>query len=210
MMSKTIKYIIGIIFVFIVIFLSLDIQNLEEYKATAKTASFNAESYFNDIWQNQVPNTVNEASDISTLMSLLNTNPDDAFKQFGRKLGISKTYYFMAKGEGLVESVEEEFIKVALNEKTTIQIATEFIFGNAVREGIGIVNIGDFVNMTDFNQVSVSLNKKVKSEVVSNLKTQARKGSIINFVGVFEINEDKVNLQSIRVIPISAKVSNGE
>jgi len=155
-----------------------------------------------------MPTLIDEAPQILPLIEELETNKQKVFENYGRKLGISKTWYFMAKGEGIVDSVEEEFLLLNMGDHIQIQLATSFIFGNAVRDASGVADIDDFVNMTDFNNVSVALNKLVKNEVVSELKNSAKPGMKIEFAGAFEMNEEKVNTNSIRVIPVSVKMSN--
>jgi predicted lipoprotein len=209
-MKKTVKYSLGVLTVLIIIFLSLDIQKLDQYKAANTAVEFNAKAYVHDIWQNKLPEVIDDAPDITLLFNLLNTNPEKAFEDFGQKLGISKTYYFLAKGKGIVQSIEDEFINIQLEDSIIIQLATTFIFGNAVREGLGIVDISEFINMTDFNNVSVMLNKTVKDEVVSNLKKSAMPGIPLQFTGAFEINEVSINLNSIRIIPVSVTLSDGK
>ena len=93
---------------------------------------------------------------------------------------------------------------------TKIHVATDFIFGNAVRDGSGQVDINTFLNMTDFNNVSVAINKLVKGKVVSRLKKAAAPGKQIEFTGAAEIREDQINLDSLRVIPVQAIVSDGK
>jgi predicted lipoprotein len=137
---------------------------------------------------------------------MLKNDPKRAFEEFGRKLGISKTFYFLTKSEGIIGSVEEEFIWVSIGE-TQVKIATAFIFGNAVRDGSGVVDIDEFVNMTDFNNVSVVLNDLIRKEVASPLKSKAKPAMKVEFAGAFEIKEDELNTDSIRIIPVSVKLS---
>jgi predicted lipoprotein len=207
-MHKFIKYILIALAVPVVIFFSLKIENLEEYKAANFKETFDATIYAQKIWDEKIPHASENAVEISDLISLLRTVPDDAFNKFGHVLGISKTHYFMLKGKGTIESVEEEFLRVKTSNNESIQIATDFIFGNAVRDGSGLVSINEFLNMTDFNNVSVSINKLVKEKVVSKLKIAAMPGMTIEFVGATEINEENIDLQNIRIIPVSAKLSN--
>ncbi len=90
---------------------------------------------------------------------------------------------------------------------TELKIATGFIFGNAVREGSGKVNIDDFLNMTDFNNVSIAINKMVKENVASVLKRSASPGMKLEFAGAFELNEENISIEDLRVIPVSARLT---
>ena len=61
--------------------------------------------------------------------------------------------------------------------------------------------------MTDFNSVSIALNKLVKEKVVVRLKKSVKTGMRIEFTGAAEINEDKIDLTLIRLIPVAVKLS---
>lgn len=206
-MRKTIKYLAWALAVIVVLVCSIRIEKLDAYQAAKSINTFTSSDYASELWKNQMPALIQDAPQIVALIEELETNKQKAFEDYGRKLGISKTWYFLAKGEGIVDSVEEEFLWVSMGDHVQIQVATSFIFGNAVRDASGGADIDDFVNMTDFNNVSVALNKLVKNEVVSNLKNSVQAGMKIELAGAFEINEEKVNTNSIRVIPVSVKIS---
>ncbi len=207
-MKKSIKYGLGILVILVVLFFSFRIEKLDEYKAAKTAYVFDATSYAQDVWNEKMSAVINNAPEIVSLVELLKTNREKAFEDFGRKLGISKTWYFMAQGEGVVDSVMEESLLVDIGDNKTIQLATSFIFGNAVRDASGVVNIDDFINMTDFNNVSVALNKLVKEEVANELKNSAKPGMKLQFAGAIELNEENTDLNAIRVIPVAVKFSN--
>jgi predicted lipoprotein len=208
-MGKITKYSIGILAAILVIYLSLDIQNLEKHRAASNTTKFNATDFASKFWDESLPQSIAEAQKINDVLKLLNENPQKAFESFGKKLGISKTHYFMVNGKGKIEQVADEYIVLALDENTKIKIATDFIYGNAVRDGSGKVNIDDFLNMTDFNAASVEINKLVKEKVVSRLRKSASVGQTLEFAGAFEIKEENVYLSSILVFPVSVKLYDG-
>jgi predicted lipoprotein len=209
-MSKTLKYTIGIFAAILVVYLSLDIQNLEKHMAASAPASFNIADYTAIFWNDSLPASIASAPQLSDLLKLLNENPESAFSKFGHKLGISKTYYFMAKGKGTIEKVDSEFLVLALDGNTKVKIATDFIFGNSVRDGSGKVNINEFLNMTDFNAVSVAINKLVKEKVVSRLRKSAEVGQYLEFAGAIEVGSENIDLSAIRIIPVSVKISDGK
>lgn len=206
-MKKPIKYILGILVILVVLFFSFRIEKLDEYKAAKSIKVFDAADYAQDVWLNKIPAVINDAPEIGSLLELLKTNKEKAFEDFGKKLGISKTWYFMAKGEGVVDSVMEESLRIDIGQNNKIQLATSFIFGNAVRDASGAVNIDDFINMTDFNNVSVALNKLVKEKVANDLKNSAKPGTKLQFAGAIEVNEENTDLNAIRVIPVAVKFS---
>jgi len=209
-MSKTIKYSLGALVAVFVLYLSLDIQNLEKHRASVAPALFNATDFATKFWEESLASAIDEAPYVTDVLKALNEHPQKAFETYGRKLGISKTDYFLVKGVGVIEKVTDEYILLAINEQAKIKIATDFIYGNAVRDGSGKVNIDEFLNMTDFNAVSVAINKLVKEKVVARLKQSAKEGKQLEFAGAFEIMEEQTDLSSILVLPVSAKISDGK
>lgn len=208
-MSKITKYSIGILATVLVIYLSLDIQNLKKHLAESNVAKFNATDFAAKFWEESLPPSIAEAPQLVEILKQLNENPQKAFASNGKKLGISKTSYFMVNGKGKIEHVSNEYIVVSLDDKSNVKIATDFIYGNAVRDGSGKVNIDDFLNMTDFNNVSVAINKLVKEKVVSRLKKSAAVGQVLEFSGAFGISEENVDLAAILIYPVSVKLSDG-
>ena len=208
-MTRVIKYGFGIVAGISLLYLSLDIQNLEEHRA-ANSTKFDATDFAAKFWNESLPSCIAEAPQMVDVLKVLNENPQKAFKIYGKKLGISKTDYFMVSGKGLIEKVENEFIVLALDENTKIKIATDFIYGNAVRDGSGKVNINEFLNMTDFNAVSVAINKLVKEKVVSRLRKSAVVGKWFEFTGAFEISEENIDLSALLILPVSVQLSDGK
>jgi predicted lipoprotein len=208
-MRKAYRYIIGILAVIAALYFSLDLQKLDAYRATATSDAFDAEAYARDVWENRMPELAKAAPELTEVMDMLAKNPEKAFETLGHKLGISRTWYFMARGTATIEELEEENILVRLGSGMQVRLATAFIFGNTIRDGLGAVDIDQFLNMTDFNQVSVALNQIVKEEVVPGLLSNAKSGMEVEFTGAFEILEDQIDLDTIRIIPIQAILSDG-
>ncbi|MDX1284055.1 MAG: DUF2291 family protein, partial [Draconibacterium sp.] len=179
-------------------------------KAVNTTETFDAIVYAANFWEEQIPTIHQSAVEASNFIQLLKNNPNETFEKHGHVLGISKTYYFMLKGNGKISAIDEEYLVVEINENQSIQLATDFIFGNAVRDGSGKISIDEFLNMTDFNNVSVAINKLVKKNVVEKLKSEMESGKTIEFVGATEINEENFDINNIRIIPVIANVSNGD
>ncbi|HKK82162.1 MAG TPA: DUF2291 family protein [Prolixibacteraceae bacterium] len=209
-MKKFVKYCIIVAIAVVTVIFSLDIQNLDKHNVADTADEFNAAAYARDIWENKMPGAIGDAPALISLTKTLAADPETAFNNYGRKLGISKTYYFIAYGEGVIKSVNEENIVIVIKGGTQIRLATDFIFGNTVRDGSGIVDIDDFVNMTDFNNVSIELNNIVKEEIVPQLDELAQPGMMVDFAGTFAVGEEDVDVRNIRIVPVSVKLTNGE
>ncbi|HKJ42437.1 MAG TPA: DUF2291 family protein [Sunxiuqinia sp.] len=209
-MNKTFKYIPGIVTVLLVVYFSMDIENLQEHQAKTTKIAFDASEYANRFWEEGLPKSIANATLVTTLIKSMEDDPQATFEKYGKKLGISKTDYFMVKGTGTIQSLKDDYLLVSINDKTSVRVATDFIFGNAVRDGSGQVDINTFLNMTDFNNVSVAIDKLVKEKIVSRLKKAAAPGKQLEFAGAVEIEEDQINVDSLRIIPVQAIVSDGK
>jgi predicted lipoprotein len=90
--------------------------------------------------------------------------------------------------------------------KQNITIATEYIFGNAVRDATGMININEFNNTMDFNNVSAEINKIIREKVLPSFKANIQNGDRIEFVGAIELNKEHLDLSNIEVIPVRVTV----
>ena len=127
-----------------------------------------------------------------------------------KKLGISNDYYFIIDGNATVIAIEDENVLIALNDNSEqqIRIATDFIFGNAIRDGSGIADIGNFQNTMDFNNISVELNNIVRDSIVPKFKEKVKEGDALYFKGAVKVNTKHPNLQELKVIPLIIKFNN--
>lgn len=193
----------------LIIYLSLDIENLQDYHARVYSDEFSSSDFALKFWERDLPQTINEAPELTELYRILEENPEEALARFGHKLGISSTGYYFTQGEGTIESMDDEFVVVKVDDRIILRLATEYVFGNAVRDGSGKVNINDFVNMTDFNSTSVEINKLIKERVILQLLKEGEAGKKIVFAGAAEIDKNQVDLDSLLIIPVKTNVVNG-
>jgi predicted lipoprotein len=210
MRKFVVKYLAAFMVALLVIYLSLDIHRLDSARARPASEVFDVETYVEALWEDHMPGRMEETVELSGLFRMLEENPDEAFEEYSYKLGISNTHYFFVDGGGLVESVGEESISVYLGDGRRVELETVFVFGNAVRDGSGLVNIDDFENMMDFNLVSVHLNRKVKREVADPLRDQAAGGMRIRFTGAAEINRLDMQTDPLKVIPLKTELNYGD
>ena len=115
--------------------------------------------------------------DLSALLQQLQTNPDQAFATHSHALGIGNIKYFPVKGVATVKKRQGKRGAVALDAQpagTELTIATEYIFGNAVRDASGQIDINAFTNTMDFNTVSAELNNIIRTKVIPPFKEQGK------------------------------------
>jgi predicted lipoprotein len=203
MKAKAIKYIIAVVLIVLVAYNSVYFKKLDEVKASQSAKEFNATQYAQTFWNNKLIPNLDRAIDITQLTAMLSSDAAKTFDTYSHALGIGNLRYFLVKGKGITTSVNEDDVSVLLDSnKQSITIATEYIFGNAVRDATGLININEFNNTMDFNNVSAELNKIIREKVLPSFKQQAKKGNAIEFTGAIELNKEHLDLSKIEVIPV--------
>jgi len=205
-MQKQIKYIIGFIIGAIVLYNSVYFIPLDEKKASEKTSTFDVESFVDELWDQQLQPAFDSAVSFSTLISKLQEKPLETFKSHGLSLGIGNIAYFKVKGEGTVITVNENNVLVQVDDRL-VEIETEFVFGNAIRDASGLIKINDFDKTSDFNAISEAINQKVREEVIPYFRQNVKEGDTIQFHGAIELNKAHLHLDSPEIIPVSLAIN---
>jgi len=65
-----------------------------------------------------------------------------------------------------------------------------------------LLNVNDYPNSQDFNNISEALNHIVETHVLPVLREQAKVGAVLRFSGCAEVNDESTDLKPLRVIPI--------
>ena len=207
-MKKSVKYIVLVLIVGLLFYNSVYIESLDKFKESKVNKVYDAKSIASKFMSNDLEDL--PAINASEFLTELSKNLNNYCEQKGKKLGISKDYNFIIQGKGTVLSVEDENVMITLNEnpEQKILIATDFIFGNAIRDGSGIANVGDFQNTMDFNNISVELNNIVRETIVPPFKRQVKEGDTLTFKGAVKVNTKNPNLNNLKVIPLILKLNN--
>lgn len=206
MMKKGIKYTIGVIIAGLVIYGSLYFRPLDEKLAEENKISFDAKTYVEGIWEKDLFAAYDSAMDLTSLLNQLKEDPELTFQREANALGVGNIAYFKVKGEGLVLSVNENNVMVLVGDHK-VEIETEFIFGNAVRDASGLVLINDYDLTSDFNLISETINDKIRNEVIPSFRTKVEKGDKVIFKGAIELNRAHLDLSQPEVIPVSIQIN---
>lgn len=203
-MKKPIRYLIGLAALGLVGYNSVYIKKLDEVKAaTAGKSTFKAESYAETFWNTKLlPVASQQATDLSTLVTQLKTDKEKAFTDHSHALGIGNIRYFLVKGTGTVSAVNPDDITVSLSTGETVRLATEYIYSNAARDASGLIQITEFDNTTDLNNVSAAVNNLIRQQIVPSLKAKAKPGQQLTFVGALELNRAHLHIDKLTLIPI--------
>lgn len=204
MPKNSLKYAVLLVLLGVVAYNSVYFRKLDEVKASSgSTSKFDPVAYAQTFWTSKLLPAASSATDLGTLLTLLKTDKEKAIDSYSHALGIGNIRYFLVKGEGKINAISDNDVTVSLLSGETIKLATEYIFGNAVRDASGLIKITEFDNTMDLNNVSAELNAILRKKVVSPFRASAKVGSTVKFVGAIELNKEHLHLENLEVIPIS-------
>lgn len=172
-------------------------------------AAFDPAEFAETFWNERLLKSFSQAVPAQTLIAAIQSDPAAAGKKFSRSLGLSDSYFYFIAGRGRVLEVTEDEITLAVTESATeaeVSLQVGFLFNNAIRDGTGLLNVNNFPNSQDFNAISEALNHIVETRVQPALREQAKVGSVIQFVGCAEVDDETMDLKPLKVVPIQAEV----
>ena len=182
------------------------VVSLKEAKAR-EVVAFDAEAFARDFWAAKLLPATAKATELTELLAALAKDPAAARKQFGRSLGMSSTTAVFVRGAGRVTAIEEDFVRVAVSgapEGTEVLLATGLLFGNAVRDGTGLLDVSAYADSQDFNKLSTALNTIVETTVSPALREQAKVGRELRFAGCLELEED-AGAANVPIVPVKVE-----
>ena len=208
MKSKPVKYIVYIVIAAFVLYNSVYFKKLDEVRdGTARM--FDATGFTDKLWKDKLPLKMDSAIELTAYLQMLQSNPAAAFEKYSNALAIGNYRYSLVKTAATVTAINEDDMDLAMdNHGSTINVklATEFIYGNAIRDASKLVDVKDFTNSTDLNNISEAFNKKVKAEVLPSFKATVKKRSRIQVVAAVEMNKEHMKLDGLELIPVQIQI----
>jgi predicted lipoprotein len=177
-------------------------------KAEKAAAAFSALDFAETFWTNKLLPSVNKAVNAGTLIAAIQSDPAAAKKKFSRSVGLSESCFYFMAGTGRVVAVSDDAISLAIVDKGTnadVALQAGLIFGDALRDGTGLLDASAYPNSQDFNDISAALNHIVETRVLPKLREQAEIGAMISFAGCAEVDDESSDLKPLKVVPIQAK-----
>lgn len=208
MSKKLVKYLVLVAVVGLLAYKSVYFEKLDKVKA-ARSGKFDAVDFAGKLWKEQLPAQTNKATDLATLFSSLRTNPEATFSKQGHSIGITNTASFLVRASGRVTAVSEDDVTISVKSGDTllpVKIATEYVYGNTIRDASGLVDIRDFTNTMDLNNISEELNKIVRNTILPPFKTGIKTGSMVELTGALELNKEHLKLDEPEIIPVELKI----
>lgn len=207
-MNKIVKYILLLVVIALVGYKSVYFKKLSTM-GTAGVEKFDVAGFTDKLWKEKLPAKLDSAVGLLFLTDEIAFEPEKAFQQYSHSMAIGNYRYSLVKFTGRVDEILEDEI---ILEQTTndseifVHLATEFIYGNAIRDASNLIDIRDFTNTTDLNNISEEFNKKVRTEVVPSFKKAVKIGDNVEVTGAIKFNKAHVDLRNLEVLPIRMKV----
>jgi len=181
---------------------------LQAVKAEKAAGRFNATQFAETFWAKQLVPALDKTVKADVLLAEIQADPAAAKKKYSHSVGFSDTYFYFLSGTGRVVSVSDDEISLAITPGSTnaeVTLLAGLIFGDAVRDGTGLLNPSAYPNSQDFNDISAALDHLVETRVLPRLHQQAKIGAQISFAGCAEVDDEAMDLKPLKVIPIQTK-----
>jgi predicted lipoprotein len=207
-MNRYVKYLLLIVVIGLVAYKSVYLKKLSDMKM-ATDEKFDAVAFSKKLWEGKLPARISSAVELATFIKAAQSNPVDAFSKYSNALGIGNYRYALIKTEGVVTDINEDDIALQVkieDSLMTVKLATEFIYGNAIRDASGLVDVKDFPNTMDLNKISEELNKMVRKTVLPTFKMTVKKGDKLIVTGAIEIHKEHIKWNELEIIPVQLQI----
>jgi len=202
------RYLVYAVLTGIVLYHSVYFEPLDQHQLQQNQGELQPAEFARDFWENRLLKNLERAVSASKLIHLFKNDMATAVQQYGQTLGISSTHSYLVQGQGRITAVNNNGVEINIEappDSPEVFIETRDIFGNAVRDASGLLNIDDFRSTMEFNAISVEINKIIREEVVPEILQETEVGRSIRFVGAAEVNEDNPEISPLHIVPIQVQ-----
>lgn len=203
-MKKKYVYVLAFLIIAFLGYNSVYFKKLSDVKKAQKE-SFDFKAYADSIYYKGILKS-KKTIDLTTLIASVKSDQQAAFKNYGNRLGIGNSAYFMIKSTGKILDIKDGIYTIADEKNGIIFIDTKYIFGNALRDASGLVKLTDFKTNAQFNTVSESLNDIVRNEVVPKETKNVKIGDSISFSGAIKLSKKQTLFTDLLIIPSQIKL----
>ncbi|MCS7468630.1 DUF2291 domain-containing protein [Stieleria sp. ICT_E10.1] len=190
------------------LFQIVPLEQAEQESLAAEAESFDPAAFVEKFWNEQLIPAESRAVDAQKLIAAIQEDHAKARKTRGRSVGLSSTYYYFISGTGRVTRVERNTVALVIRQgadDAEVLLESGPIFGNAVRDATGLLDVNDYANSQDFNRISSEINRRIEAQVLPTLRKVAVVGGTVRFVGCVQITDETTDLSPLRVVPFIAE-----
>lgn len=190
------------VLVVVAILLSSTYKEPGETTATGREA-FDPAAYGAETFPKAVSTLEENSVPIDELLPALADDQEAASEQYGKRQG-SSPYSFSTSGEGVAGKAENGLMEVkvdGLPDDTTVSLQVgPAINGTAIRDAVGFIEFGQFVNQVEYAGAATALNDQVKAEVLEGVDPASLEGKTVSFLGAFSlITPDVVTITPVKL-----------
>lgn len=209
-MKRLLPWLIALLFVvgLCCVFPPFRVHSLKAVREAQVSKQFNAAEFVGRFWGEKLLPATEKATDATQVIAAAASNPTKVREQFGRTVGVTSSYFLFVRGAGRVVSASDDSIGLTLkSEGDTAEIVVPLglVFGNAVRDGTGLLDSSSYPNAQEFNDISAALNSMVETNVLPQLQQLAKVGKRIQFTGCVEVADEETDLKPLKLVPIAVK-----
>jgi predicted lipoprotein len=155
-------------------------------------------------WNETLASTAAPRVEVHSVIAALNESPARAAEKFGHRAGIGGKAFFLVSGEGRVTQVDRRGVWLSVEGESTprLVLITGPVFGNALRDVTGLIDITDFSSF-DFNALGTELNRLAETRAQPGLRSAGQPGATLSFVAAGEIDDASGERPVLRLVPIS-------
>ena len=207
-MNKLVKYVLLVAVIGLVGYKSVYIKKLSEVKKSTGE-KFDEVFFSTNLWNEKMPAKMDSAVDLAILMNAVSQDKEAAFNQYSNALGIGNYRYALIKTNAKVIAVNEDEIQLQLpiaDSQMNAVLATEYIYGNAIRDASALVDVKDFPNSSDLNSISEEMNKIIRTNVLPSFKTTVKKGDTLTITAAVELNKAHLKWTGLELLPVRLQI----
>lgn len=181
---------------------------LEETRQQAQAGAFNADTFVDAFWAGPLAAALEDAVDAGTLLDELGRDFAAAGERYGHRLGLSSRTAFLVSGEGTVVDAGEYRLGISLDDDDSPEVIIEVgpVFGNAIRDGSGQLDVSRFANAQEFNAISETINRRVEAGAMAQLEAGVAPGRRIRFAGGTEVADSGQAPGELLVVPVNIEL----
>jgi predicted lipoprotein len=173
-------------------------------------APVNVTDYADELWNHRLPKALGKAVDVERLFKAVDRDGSQARNEFGRKVGLGGACFLFVRGAGRVEEVSADDCTLKIGEQSRrVRIRIGVVVGNTVRDSTGLVDVNQFANSQDFNNLSADLNQRVETHVIAPARERLQVGTRVDFVGCARVGDDR-DFDPLSLVPVHLDVANPE
>ncbi len=170
----------------------------------------NVAEYAEAFWNDRLPRAFGNAVDIEELFAAVDRDAGQARSMYGRQVGLGGACFLFIRGTGEAEEAGTDYCTLTIGEgPRRVRIRTGVVVGNVVRDATGLIDVNQFANSQDFNNVSAELNRRVEADVIAPARERLRAGARVRFVGCAQVSGDG-DFDSLALVPVHLDIEDAE